>query len=139
MTMYSDFGAGALSTQLEMYRWEDHFSRMRAVRAESNLQAQNAALQALVQRLANYGRYVEQQHNCLLAEAQKIDAQRCQQINAQQQEIAELRSKLSNLTATSAKQAEESRSDYNRLVEDFNLLLRDFRALQEKSGGSPES
>ncbi|HVX58067.1 MAG TPA: hypothetical protein VHA37_10200, partial [Candidatus Saccharimonadales bacterium] len=67
--MYSEFGAGALSTQLEIYRWEDHFSRLRAARAQSNLRAQNAALHALVQRLADYGRYVEQQHNSLLADA----------------------------------------------------------------------
>jgi hypothetical protein len=132
MTMYS--GLGALSTQLEIYRWEDHFSRLRAARAQSDLHAQNAALQALVQRLAIYGRYVEQQHNSLLAEAKRIDVQRCQQINAQQQEIAELRASIDNLTQTSAQRAEESRNKYNRLVEDFNVLLRDYRALQQKSG-----
>jgi DNA anti-recombination protein RmuC len=134
MTMYSDFGAGALSTQLEIYRWEDHFSRLRAARADNSREVEIAALRTLVQRLVNYARSVEQQHNSLLAEAKKLDAQRLQQIDAQQQEIADLRISIEKLTAASAQRAEESRNEYNRLVEDFNLLLRDYRALQEKSG-----
>lgn len=132
--MYSDFGAGALSTQLEIYRWEDHFSRLRAARADNSREVEIAALRTLVQRLVNYARSVEQQHNSLLAEAKKLDAQRLQQIDAQQQEIADLRISIEKLTAASAQRAEESRNEYNRLVEDFNLLLRDYRALQEKSG-----
>jgi 2C-methyl-D-erythritol 2,4-cyclodiphosphate synthase len=122
--------AQMISTSLFTSQIGDMFA---ATRARNNDAAEIAALQALVQRLANYGRHVEQQHNSLLAEAKKIDAQRCQQINAQLDEIAALRAKLENLTSTSAQRAEESRNDYNRLVEDFNLLLRDYRALREKS------
>jgi len=103
-------------------------------RAHSNDAVEIARLQALVQRLADYGRYAEQQHNSLLAEAKKIDAERCQQINAQLKEIAELRAQVDRVTATSAQRAEESRTRYNRLVADYNLLLRDLRALQQKTG-----
>ena len=123
--------ARMISTTLSAYQFADMFTAARARNYEA---AEIAALQALVQRLANYGRYVEQQHNSLLAEAKKIDAQRCQQINAQLDEIAELRAKLENLTATSAQRAEESRTKYNRLVERFNLLLRDYKALQQTTG-----
>jgi len=91
--MMSDALAAAnmISGDLAFYRMMDG---LRAARAQSNLQVQNAALQALVQRLADYGRYVEQQHNSLLTEAQSLDAQRCQQINAQQEEISALRRKI---------------------------------------------
>jgi hypothetical protein len=130
--MMSDALAAAnmISGDLAFYRMMDG---LRAARAQSNLEAQNEALQALVQRLADYGRYVEQQHNSLLAEAQSLDAQRCQQINAQQDEISALRARLEELTQMSAQRAEESRTKYNRLVEDYNLLLRDHRALKQQS------
>jgi septal ring factor EnvC (AmiA/AmiB activator) len=85
--------AGMICNTMHAYQIGDMFT---AARARNNEAAEIAALQALVQRLANYGRYVEQQHNSLLAEAKKIDAQRCQQINAQLDEIAELRRELEN-------------------------------------------
>jgi len=131
--MMSDALAAAniIGGDLAFYRMMDG---LRAARAESNLQAQNAALQALVQRLADYARYAEQQHNSLLAEAQKIDAQRCEQINAQQDEIAALRATVDHLNAALAQQIKTSEENYGRLRQHCDFIRQGYNALAEKYG-----
>ncbi|GAB0119826.1 hypothetical protein [Acidisoma sp. 7E03] len=126
--------ASMINNTLHAYQIGDLFAKARSRNTDA---VEIARLQALVQRLADYARYAEQQHNSLLAEAQKIDAQRCEQINAQQDEIAALRARIDALTEASTRRAEESRTKYNRLVEDYNILLRDNRALRQKSGEQP--
>jgi len=122
--------ASMINNTLHAYQIGEFFT---AARARNDDAVEIARLQALVQRLADYGRYVEQQHNSLLTEAQSLDAERCQRINAQQDEISALRARLEELTQMSAQRAEESRAKYNRLVDDYNLLLRDHRALKQQS------
>jgi uncharacterized protein (DUF3084 family) len=80
--------ASMISNTLHAYQIGDMFT---AARVRHNNGRDIAALQGLVQRLADYGRYIEQQHNSLLADAKKLDAERLRQIDAQQQEIAQLR------------------------------------------------
>jgi Mg2+ and Co2+ transporter CorA len=137
--MYSGFGAGALSTQLEIYRWEDHFSRLRAARADNSREVEIAALRALVQRLVDYARSVEQQHNSLLAEAKKLDAQRLQQIDGLTDENARLRETVARLTAALAAQAKLNEENYNSLLNRCNFIKRGYNALVEKYGPPSQS
>lgn len=91
--------ARMISTTLAAYQFADIFS---PAPAPNNGAVEIARLQALVQRLADYARYAEQQHNSLLAEAQRIDAERCRQINAQLDEIATLRRRIEDNRETTA-------------------------------------
>ena len=136
--MMSDALAAAnmISGDLAFYRMMDG---LRAARAQNNGAANIAALQALVQRLTDYARYVEQQHNSLLADAKRIDAQRCQQINAQLDEIAELRATVERLTTALAAQAKSSEENYNSLLARCNFIKRGYNALVEKHGPPSES
>jgi len=123
--------ARMISTTLSAYQFADMFTAARARNYEA---AEIAALQALVQRLANYGRYVEQQHNSLLAEAKKIDAQRCQQINAQLDEIAELRATVERLTSALTEQAKLNERNYDQLARHCDFIQRGYKALADKYG-----
>ncbi len=128
--------ANMISGDLAFYRMMDG---LRAARARNNEAAEIAALQALVQRLANYGRYVEQQHNSLLAEAKRIDAQRCQQINDLTDENARLRETVARLTAALAAQAKLNEENYNSLLNRCNFIKRGYNALVEKYGPPSQS
>ena len=108
--------ANMISGDLAFYRMMDG---LRAARVRNNEAAEIAALQALVQRLAHYGRYVEQQHNSLLAEAKRIDVQRCEQINAQLEEIDALHREVEDkrdVTASLLRQIGSMREELTTLT-----------------------
>lgn len=123
--------ASMINNTLHAYQIGEMFT---ATRARNNDAVEIARLQALVQQLADYGRYAERQHNSLIAEAKRIDAERCQQINAQLKEIAELRATIDRLTAAMTAQAKTNEENYNRLARHCDFIQQGYRALAEKYG-----
>lgn len=85
--MFSDPGLSALSLQLEIYRWEDHFDRMRTLNREANsLAAANAQLDWVIREYNGLAQRFNGLWNAVRDTMPKVGELE-QRIQAQEQEL----------------------------------------------------
>jgi phage shock protein A len=96
-----DIGAGILSNQLEIYRWEDHFRRMRDRRNDITI----ADMQQALADLGQHYRHAVAQHNQLvdrynakLEENKRVVAAHATAIAQKDQRISELEENYEQLS-----------------------------------------
>jgi predicted nucleic acid-binding Zn-ribbon protein len=81
-------GAMMLSNQLEIYRWEDHFRRMRE---QDGLAAQNAALRSELARLGAAYNELARNFKHFASAALEMEKQTGERIAQLEREVSELR------------------------------------------------
>ncbi|MGH7222913.1 MAG: hypothetical protein ACRELF_06780 [Gemmataceae bacterium] len=99
-----EYGAlAALSSQLEIYRWEDHYQQMREIRRA------NAQADLIHQQMIAAYNSVVQKFNNLLSEVERYEEEMKSLLTERDQRIAELEQELTDLRAAKAESDEKVR------------------------------
>jgi hypothetical protein len=101
--MFSDPAISALGFQLELYRWEDHFQKMRDRRAANAADAEISRLCVLNDWLAGRVSHAVQAHNLLLNQAQAYEAECKRRFTQLEARIDQLERQNAELTAAKEK------------------------------------